>query len=151
MNRRRWRRQDYAGGHLPPSARLRPGPPVVIVNFSRGGVLVEGRLRPRTGMRCELEFVGSDGMVRVSARVVRCFVARVEPAEVRYRAALMFETLIPTPRAPDLLAGYQLPTEPVVRPRDGVVTARSISSDGQGPPDPEQTCDLTRPATWHRP
>jgi hypothetical protein len=124
MNQRRWRRQDYAGGHLPPLARLRPGPPVVVVNLSRSGALVEGLLRPRAGTRCELELSGADGLMRVGARVVRCFVARVEPAEVRYRAALMFETLIVTPIAPDLLAGYQLPSRWTTRTPGGVDGAR---------------------------
>ncbi len=127
-NHRRWRRQVYAGGHLPPAARLRPGPPVVIVNLSRSGALVEGNLRPRAGTRCELELAATEGAVRVGARVVRCFVARVEPTEVRYRAALMFETLVPTPIAPDLLTGYQLPTRPAARPREGVVAPRGSSA-----------------------
>ncbi len=124
MNQRRWVRQDYAGGRLPPTARLRPGPPIVVVNLCRGGALVEGRLRPRTGTRCELEFRDDEGVVRVTARVLRCFVARVDPAEVRYRAALMFETLVSPPAAPDLLAGYQVPTRLSTQPRGGVVAAR---------------------------
>ena len=121
-------RQDYVGGQLPPSARLRPGPPIVIVNLSRGGALVEGRLRPRPGTRCELELSALEGLVRVTVRVVRCFVARVDPAEVRYRAALMFETLVAAPAAPDLLAGYQVPTRLPAHPRGGVVPPHSGSS-----------------------
>ena len=109
---------------------------MVVVNLSRSGVLVEGRLRPRPGTRCELEFALPDAQVRVGARVVRCFVARVDPAEVRYRAALMFETLVPAPHTPDLLAGYQVPTRPLVRPRDGVVAARNGSTDLRAPSRP---------------
>ena len=127
--KRRWARREYSSGRLPPAARLKPGPQVVIVNLSRSGALVEGQARPRAGSACELEYTGPLGLVRTPARVARCFVARVEPAAVRYRTALAFDALVPAPADPDLLAGYQLPARRTDDGAGGVVGARARRHD----------------------
>lgn len=127
--KRRWARREYSGGRLPPAARLKPGPQVVLVNLSRSGALVEGQARPRAGSTCELEYTGPLGLVRTPARVARCFVARVEPAAVRYRTALAFDSLVPAPADPDLLAGYQVPARGIDGGSGGVVAARGRRLD----------------------
>ena len=83
---------------------------MTLVNLSSGGALVEGALRPRWGTRCDFEWTLGDGVVSVAARVIRCFVARVEPSVVRYRTALRFDAPVAQPAEPDLLAEYQVPS-----------------------------------------
>ena len=150
-DRRRWGRREYAGGHLPPAARLRPGPPVVVVNLSRNGALVEGHLRPRAGSTCAFEFSSPHGTVSTGARVVRCFVSRLEAASVRYRAALVFETLVPAPADSDALAGYPLPTALSSPCRDGVVITRERRDARRPWPSRSASHEESKTTRWHRP
>lgn len=102
-------RQTYADGRLPPAARIRPGAPVIVCNLSRTGALVEAHLRCKPGTRCEFVMAGDDGELVIRARVVRCFVARLTAATVRYRTALSFEQpLIPVPNFV-MATGYEVP------------------------------------------
>ncbi len=148
--RRRWPRQTYAGGRLPPSARVRPGDRVTLVNLSRGGALVESNLRLRWGIRCDLEWTMGDGVVCVAARVARCFVARLDASAVRYRTALSFEAPVAPPAEQDFLSEYQVPGGFPTISSDGVVTARRLVRT--------RPASVTRPAigalkkdqTWHR-
>ncbi len=59
--------------------------------------MVESGLRLRWGARCDVEWAAADGVVSVAARVVRCFVARLEPSAVRYRTALRFDVSVTPP------------------------------------------------------
>ena len=149
--RRRWPRQTFAGGRLPPRARVHPGDVVTLVNVSSGGALLESDLRLRWGARCDLEWVAPDGMVSVAARVVRCFVARLEAPGVRYRTALRFDVSVTPPAERDLLAEYQVPAGFAGIPSEGVFTARRAggprSASGQRPGNAAREKDLT----WHRP
>lgn len=117
---RRWPRRAFAGGRLPPAARIRPGCPVTIVDLSVSGTLVESGQRMRPGSRCELQLTAPAGDVIVSARVVRCFVARLGPSSVRYRSALVFDDLIVLPAEQELLAGYRLPAASTAPATPGV-------------------------------
>ena len=105
-------RQTYARGHLPPAARIRPGTPVIVCNLSRTGALVEAQLRCKPGARCELVMAAEEGELVIRARVVRCFVARLTAATVRYRTALSFEhPLTPLPGVV-MATGYEVPIQP---------------------------------------
>lgn len=136
--RRRWPRQTYANGRLPPAARIRPGDVVTLVNLSSGGALVESTLRLRWGTRCDLEWTVGESVVCVAARVARCFVARLGASVVRYRTALRFDVPVTKPAEQDLLAEYQVPAGFAKISADGVVTARASGrtrlsvSDGPG-------------------
>lgn len=75
-------------------AVLRPGLTVAIVELSTGGALVESAAPVRPGATTELGLEGVDGRRRaVSARVIRCWVAALEP--LRYRSAVRFEHVLP--------------------------------------------------------
>jgi PilZ domain len=117
-------RRSFVGGYLPPTARLRPGDSVTMVNLSATGALFESGLRLRPGSRCELQLGGRDRLVTVIARVTRCFVARLEPTVVRYRTALVFERPIVPPTEQQLLAEYQIPSRFPGNSRDGVAASR---------------------------
>jgi hypothetical protein len=106
-------RLTYAGGHLPPAARIRPGRAVTIVNLSSRGALIEGTWRLKPGSRVAFLVQPARETLMVEARVLRCFVARLDrQAPVRYRAALAFERSIPVPPRQSLLQGYQTHTLP---------------------------------------
>ena len=126
--RRRWPRHSYAGGRLPPAARVRPGGAVIVVNLSRGGALVESSLRLRWGARCDFEWTAGDSVVSVSARVARCFVARLDASAVRYRTALRFDVPVAPPGEQDLLVEYQLPGHLLAGAAEGVVSARHAAA-----------------------
>jgi PilZ domain len=100
---------------------------VTLVNLSRGGALVESSQRLRWGTRCDVEWTSVDGLVSVTARVVRCFVARLEASAVRYRTALSFVTPVATPAEQDLLAEYQVPRSLPTACGDGVVSSHQAS------------------------
>jgi hypothetical protein len=110
--RRRAGRQTYADGRLPPAARIRPGTPVIVCNLSRTGALVEAHLRCKPGARCEFVMAADEGELVIRARVVRCFVARLTAATVRYRTALSFEQPVITLPNLVMATGYEVPMQP---------------------------------------
>lgn len=125
--RRATRRIHFRGGVLPPAARVHPGREVIVVDLSRQGALVEGvwRLRPGARIDLQLETGAKDTIVR--GRVERCYVASLtDPAGVRYRAAIRFETAVDYTPPGDLLAGYSVP----------VAAAAGKAVFGQGLPGP---------------
>lgn len=131
-------RMLFAGGYLPPAARIRPGRPVVIVNLSCDGALVEGPWRFRPMSRCDvhLQLAGED--VHVRARIVRCFVARLERQEpVRYRTALAFDQVVELPACWDALEGYRIPADATESVTPGV-------ADTQSPPQPALSAPPSR-------
>jgi hypothetical protein len=112
-DRRRHHRSVYAGGLLPPAARIRPGRDVVVVNLSDGGVLVEGCWRLRPGGRVELIVHVADCDRVITGHVVRCYVHALPRREaVRYRTAIRFELAVRGLPQPDPVAGYVLPPAP---------------------------------------
>ena len=83
---------------FPPPARgatratLRPGCPVVLVDFSAGGALVEASRPLRPGARVHLQLVTAARTFALAAHVLRCAVWSLDPYDgVTYRGALMFE------------------------------------------------------------
>jgi PilZ domain len=149
--RRRWPRRTYAGGRLPPSARIRPGDIVTLVDLSSGGALVESGLRLRWGTRCDFEWTIGDGVISVAARVIRCFVARLEASAVRYRTALRFEAPVAQPPEQDLLAEYQVPGGFARISADGVVTARLAGLPRPSSAGRPRNVARAKDLTWHRP
>src|SRR6187431_1593403 len=105
-------RTHFTGGYLPPTARIRPGRLVVVVDLSCRGALVEGPWRFRPLSRCDMHLllVGTD--VHLRARIMRCYVARLDRQEpVRYRTALSFDQIVALPDRWDALEGYSLPAD----------------------------------------
>ena len=110
MERRRSVRHEYKDGVLPPLARLRPFLPVIVVNLSRTGVLVEGAVPMRPGSLVEVRLQLPSGVICVNGEVARSFVASIRwQAGIRYRAAIAFALPIIVIPPRDLLRGYQLP------------------------------------------
>jgi hypothetical protein len=71
---------------------LRPGCPVVLVDLSAGGALVQGSRPLRPGARVHVQIVIEIGTFVLAARVLRCAVWSLDPyAGVTYRGALEFE------------------------------------------------------------
>ena len=108
--RRTAARVRFAGGVLPPAARIHPGRDVIVVDLSRTGALVEGfwRLRPGARVDLQIDVDGNDPIVR--GRVERCYVASIDhPGGVRYRTAIRFDTFVAFAPPGDPLVGYSLP------------------------------------------
>ena len=111
-DRRARGRTVFTGGYLPPAARIRPGREVVIVDLSCDGALVEGPWRFRPLSRCDVHLHVTGQDVHLRARIVRCFVARLERQEpVRYRTALAFDRAVDLPERWDALDGYSIPAD----------------------------------------
>jgi PilZ domain len=109
-DRRASGRMVFAGGYLPPAARIRPGREVVIVDLSCDGALVEGPWRFRPSSRCDVHLQVAGRDVHLRAQIVRCFVARIERQEpVRYRTALAFDRAVELPERWGALDGYPIP------------------------------------------
>lgn len=73
-------------------ATLRPGHPILIVNISRGGALVDGSRPMRPGTRVMLQIAAPNGAFGLSALVLRCGVHSLSSSDgVVYRGALKFD------------------------------------------------------------
>jgi hypothetical protein len=108
-------------------ARVRPGHIVRVVDVSSAGALVEGAkgLLPNAAVDLQVETAHQRTTVR--GRVLRSIVSRLQPAVVWYRAAIAFESELPTPL--NLSAGgYAVPAaEPAVPQGERVVATRRAS------------------------
>jgi hypothetical protein len=90
IDRRAAPRRAAAAYGLEYHGQLRPGTPVLVVNLSSFGALVESALPCRPGSRTELHLDSPDGRRRsASGAVLRCWVASVAP--LRFRSAVRFE------------------------------------------------------------
>ncbi len=87
--RRHERRIAGGGPRYGAVAVLRPGQTVVLVNISRRAALVESGSRLRPGLHTELQISGTDARTRVSGRVDRCQVVRLDP--LRYHGVIVFD------------------------------------------------------------
>ncbi len=138
-------RTHFTGGYLPPTARIRPGRLVVIVDLSCRGALVEGPWRFRPLSRCDMHLllVGTD--VQLRARIMRCYVARLDRQEpVRYRTALSFDQTVALPDRWDALEGYSLPADlPDFAPR-GVADSQAPAAAGADPGPERQIRPISR-------
>jgi hypothetical protein len=89
--------------------------------MSAGGALLEAARPLRPGADVEVQFERSHHRVRVSATVVRCGVAALDPDRgPTYRAAIAFTEACDWVREDATHGGYGLPGS-----RDDSVTARS--------------------------
>jgi hypothetical protein len=87
-------------------ATLRPGHPILVVNISRGGALIEGNRPLRPGTRVMLQVATSTGALGLSALVLRCGVQSLSVDEgVLYRGALRFDERRDWTREVGALAG----------------------------------------------
>jgi hypothetical protein len=103
-DRRRAPRVTYIDGILPPGATIIPGRPVIAVNLSSLGMLLETdwHIRPGRLVEVRLHFPSSSLLVR--ADVLRAYVSALDQRRgLRYRAALAFSVPIAVPHEPDLL------------------------------------------------
>jgi len=122
-------RMVFTGGFLPPTAKIRPGREVVIVDLSSTGALVEGPWRFRPLSRCDVHLLIEGQDVLLRARIVRCFVARIERQDpVRYRTALAFDQSVAMPQRWDALHGYPIPGEGPESALPGVADTQTMSS-----------------------
>jgi hypothetical protein len=87
--------------------RLRTGREMSVVDVSNAGVLVEGHVRLLPGTHVDVHVITRAGRLLVRSRVVRCWVAVLQPDVVGYRGALTFERHVDT--APN---GYAFPDAP---------------------------------------
>jgi hypothetical protein len=135
------RRMHFTGGYLPPHARIRPGRLVVIVDLSSGGALVEGPWRFRPLSRCDVHLQLTGGDVHLRARIMRCFVARLDRQEpVRYRTALSFDQVVEMPDRWDALEGYSIPADLADSLLRGVADSQPpIATASSGGPAPQIT------------
>jgi hypothetical protein len=138
-------RMAFRDGYLPPAARIRPGRDIVIVDLSCGGALVEGPWRFRPASRCDMHMqIGVDD-VQVRARVVRCFVARLDRlVPVRYRTALAFDLRVELPERWGALDGYQLPCEAPEGALPGVAATRPLCSTTPYSPESSEDWPIPR-------
>ena len=149
-DRRAAARVHYTGGLLPPALRIRPGRDVIVVNLASGGTLVESRWRFRPGSMVDV-LLHQDGIARpLRARIERCAVATLaDPAGVRYRTALRFETAITVEAPRALLDGYVLPESESATPAIGAVTTRASAARQPTAPRQAETGRVGRATDWH--
>jgi hypothetical protein len=108
VNRRRAPRVAYADGVLPPTAFVLPARPVVVVNLSPVGMLLEAAWHIRPSRLVEVRLHFASATVMVCADVLRAYVSTLDRHRgLRYRAALAFTTTIAMPREEDLLDAYK--------------------------------------------
>ena len=90
LERRAVPRVRPAGGDNFEQVRLRPGRVARVINLSTGGALIETDWRLLPGVRVELQ-IGVPPLFTVAGHVLRCYVARLRPDQIRYRGALAFD------------------------------------------------------------
>ncbi|HEY6362858.1 MAG TPA: hypothetical protein VIX63_17250 [Vicinamibacterales bacterium] len=84
--------------------RLRIGREMTVVDVSNSGVLLEGDVRLLPGTHVDAHVVTPAGRLLIRSRIVRCWVAALQPDVVLYRGALAFERQVDT-----AAAGYAFP------------------------------------------
>ena len=149
-DRRTAARVHYTGGLLPPALRIRPGRDVIVVNLASGGTLVESRWRFRPGSMVDV-LLHQDGTARpLRARIERCTVATLaDPAGVRYRTALRFETAITVDAPRALIDGYVLPETASPPAAIGVATSRAPAPRQPSSQQCAETGRAGRATDWH--
>ena len=76
-------------------ARIRPGHDVLVIDLSHGGALVETSRRLAPGTVADLHLESTDGRHSTRASVVRSYVCALQPGQVLFRAALLFDRPVP--------------------------------------------------------
>ncbi len=67
-----------------------------VVDVSHTGVLVEGHVRLLPGTHVDAHVMTRGGRLLIRSRVVRCWVAALQPEAVWYRGALAFDRPVDT-------------------------------------------------------
>jgi hypothetical protein len=107
---------------LPPLLRLtratvRPGHPVVLVDLSAGGALIQGPRPLRPGGRVHLQVSTDARTVSLNAHVLRCAVWAVDAhAGVTYRGAVKFDHRCDLFWEGGTLSGSAVPNGPKTTP-----------------------------------
>jgi hypothetical protein len=104
FERRRAARRTPAQDEPLSQIRLRAGRELLVVNASDVGVLAEGEMRLLPGTHVDVHLVTREGRLLVRSRVVRAFVYRLGPHQLRYRGALSFDRPVST-----AAVGYPMP------------------------------------------
>lgn len=107
-DRRRAARRQTLEEHGIARALVRPGREVALVDVSAGGALVESTHRLLPGTLIDLHLASPGRAVSIRGRVLRCVVARLRPAGVRYHGAIKFDRDLPWFPDEDA-AGYSVP------------------------------------------
>lgn len=76
--------------------RLRTGRELAVVDLSDDGALLEGHARLLPGTHVEVHVVTREGRTLMRSRVTRAWVFAVAADDLRYRAALAFDTRVNT-------------------------------------------------------
>ena len=76
--------------------RLRTGRELAVVDLADAGALLEGHARLLPGTHVEVHVVTREGRTLVRSRVTRAWVCAVAADDLRYRAALAFDTRVNT-------------------------------------------------------
>ena len=115
MSVRRRASRSHAGGL---SARVRPGHHVQVVDVSTGGALFEAPRPLRPGADVEVLFERADRRLRLTATVLRCGIAAIDPERgPTYRAAVSFSESFEWAREDMTLDGHAMPDEHTRRTR----------------------------------
>jgi hypothetical protein len=73
------------------TASVRPGRDVQVLDLSRGGALIEGRVRFAPNSIVQLRLNGGGRALDLRGRVVRCYVSGLDGGTVSYQAGVAFE------------------------------------------------------------
>ena len=94
------------------SMKLSPGDTVELVNISRSGVLVEGRMRFVPGTRITIIFEGGFSPARMKGKVVRCQVSSINESTLCYQSGIQFENRLDRNPGEMAVAQPALPNPP---------------------------------------
>ena len=114
------------------SMKLSPGDTVELVNISRSGVLVEGRMRFVPGTRITVIFEGGFSPARVKGKVIRCQVSSINDATLCYRSGIQFETRLDCNPGEMAVAQPALPNPPAGLSTEQAATARAAAAPAPG-------------------
>lgn len=104
---------------------LSPGGPADLVNISRSGMLVEGRMRMAPATRVTVMVEGRFAAPCLEGTVVRCQVSSISGATVRYQFAIQFDERL----EPSAIESRPHPqTDPVPAPSSGGAGVRPARS-----------------------
>jgi len=130
-DRRRARRRPAADLPGVWAVRLPLGPEARVVDISSTGVLVETSSKITPGSTLDLQVLGQNINLRVSARMVRSEVASVDRLGVKYRAAAAFSHEV------DLVGVLAAPSDPSQMPKVlADMLARVLADADRGFSDP---------------
>lgn len=108
LERRLTPRQHSTAEHGIVSARVRPGIDAAVVNVSPAGALIETSQRLLPGTSIEICFDQDRRLPAVRGKVLRCAVAHLQPDQVCYRGAILFDSRLPW-LADNRVRGYSVP------------------------------------------